>query len=178
MFDRVALAELIDRHYALVYRYAFRLSGSTSDAEDLTQQTFLQAQAKWDQLRETSRARNWLCAIVRNAYLHSRREGARPMPLDAAPEPCTVPSPPQEIDPQALQAALDELPEEFRTPLVLFYFQEFTYKDIAAQLQLPIGTVMSRLARGKEHLRRRLAPERKSIPAHSTKGRKPQLARN
>jgi len=176
MSDRVTLAELIDRHYALVYRYACRLSGSATDAEDLTQQTFLQAQARWDQLREPAAAKNWLCAIVRNAYLRSLRTPVRSIPLDSAPEPCAVPSAPEEIDPQTLQAALDELPEEFRTPLVLFYFEEFTYKDIAAQLDVPMGTVMSRLARGKEHLRRRLSPA-EAAPPWRPRPRSPQLAR-
>jgi RNA polymerase sigma-70 factor (ECF subfamily) len=178
MADRATLAELIDRHYALVYRYAYRLSGSAADAEDLTQQTFLQAQAKFDQLRDSSQGKNWLCAIVRNAYLRSLRTPVRTLSLDASPEPCTVLPCPEEIDPLALQTALDELPEEFRTPLVLFYFEEFTYKDIAAQLDVPIGTVMSRLARGKAHLRRRLAPaEDVDLPPHE-KPRFPQLARH
>jgi RNA polymerase sigma-70 factor (ECF subfamily) len=173
MSNRVALAELIDRHYVLVYRYAYRLCGSSTEAEDLTQQTFLQAQVKSDQLREPAAARNWLCAIVRNAYLHSVRRVMRPIPLDAAPEPCTTPASPLEIDPETLQEALNELPEEFRTAVVLFYFREFTYKQIAAQLNVPIGTVMSRLARGKEQLRRRLAPE--DLPVRERPPRAPRV---
>lgn len=176
MSDRATLAELIDRHYALVYRYAYRLSGSAADAEDLTQQTFLQAQAKFDQLREPLLAKSWLCAIVRNAYLRTMRMPVRLLPLESTVEPCTEPPCPDEIDPQALQAALNELPEEFRTPLVQFYFEDFTYKEIAAQLDVPIGTVMSRLARGKEHLRRRLSTEDALRPPR-TKLRSPQLAR-
>uniref|UniRef100_A0A7C4QS02 Sigma-70 family RNA polymerase sigma factor n=1 Tax=Schlesneria paludicola TaxID=360056 RepID=A0A7C4QS02_9PLAN len=158
MSERVALAELIDRHYALVYRYAYRLSGSATDAEDLTQQTFLQAQAHWEQLRDPAAAKYWLCAITRNAYLRAKRNPVRPVSLDLAPEPC-APVYPEEIDPHALQTALQELPEEFRTPVILFYFQEFSYKDIAAHLNVPLGTVMSRLARAKEALRRRLVAE-------------------
>ena len=60
---------------------------------------------------------------------------------------------------EELQAILDELPDEFREPLILFYFQEFNYKEIAEVLEVPLGTVMSRLARGKKHLRGRLASE-------------------
>jgi RNA polymerase sigma-70 factor (ECF subfamily) len=63
-----------------------------------------------------------------------------------------------EIDPARLQKALDELEEGFRTPLILFYFEEFSYRDIAEQMDLPIGTVMSRLARAKGYLRAKLCP--------------------
>ena len=57
-----------------------------------------------------------------------------------------------------MQQALDELEEGFRTPLILFYFEEFSYRDIAEQMDLPIGTVMSRLARAKAYLRAKLSP--------------------
>src|SRR5207253_1538973 len=60
------------------------------------------------------------------------------------------------VDSQQLQNALNELPEAFRTPLILYYFEEFSYRDIAEQMSVPLGTVMSRLARGKAFLRQRL----------------------
>jgi RNA polymerase sigma-70 factor (ECF subfamily) len=62
------------------------------------------------------------------------------------------------VDPERLQEALNELPEVFRTPIILYYFEDFSYRDIADQMDLPIGTVMSRLARAKAHLRGRLLP--------------------
>src|SRR5438045_1561353 len=68
------LFDLVERHYALLYRYAFRLSGSEADAEDLTQQTYLVAQTKLDQLRDSERAKSWLCAILRNIYLKQQRD--------------------------------------------------------------------------------------------------------
>jgi RNA polymerase sigma-70 factor (ECF subfamily) len=68
------------------------------------------------------------------------------------------PDPLPEVDPERLQDALNELPEVFRTPIILYYFEDFSYRDIAEQMELPIGTVMSRLARAKGHLRERLAP--------------------
>jgi RNA polymerase sigma-70 factor (ECF subfamily) len=163
MPHRVPLTELIDQHYALVYRYAYRLSGNSGDAEDVTQQTFLQAQTCLDQLRDASAAKGWLCTIARNVYLKTLRIQSRQLPLEAVPEPVSVPPPP-EIDPAALQSALNELPEEFRTPLVLFYFREFSYQEIADQLRVPMGTVMSRLARGKDHLRRRLSVPEDGVP--------------
>ncbi len=158
--DRCArsLSELVEQNYALLYRYAYRLTGSVADAEDLTQHTFLTAQAKWDQLREPMCAKAWLCAIVRNTYLKSlrRRNGAVLVSLDNIAEPTETFPENAVLDREALQNALNELPEEFRTTLILFYFEEFSYKEIAEQMDVPLGTVMSRLARGKLHLRRRL----------------------
>lgn len=153
------ITDLVDGHYAFVYRYAYRLSGSAGDAEDLTQQTFLHAQRKIGQLRDPKLARRWLYAIVRNNYLKSRGNAAGhgTISLERLGEPAVEPPEDIMVDEEELQQALGELPEEFRTPLILYYFEEFTYREIAEQLEVPIGTVMSRLARGKEHLRRRLS---------------------
>src|SRR5205085_5343892 len=113
------------------------------------------------QLREPDRAKGWLFRILRNAYLHRVRDDKRAklVPLDGVGEVAkTEPEPSAwEVDPGKLQDALSEMDEAFRTPLILFYFEEFSYKDIADQLELPIGTVMSRLARAKAHLKARLA---------------------
>jgi RNA polymerase sigma-70 factor, ECF subfamily len=153
--------QLIDSHYEALYRYAYRLSGSAADAEDLTQEAFGKALARLPQLRESERAKAWLFRILRNLYLHKVRDQKRHrvVPLDAVGDLANrdggaeVP----EIDPAQLQLALNELDEAFRTPIILFYFEEFSYRDIADQMELPIGTVMSRLARAKAYLRSRLA---------------------
>jgi RNA polymerase sigma-70 factor (ECF subfamily) len=155
---------LVDDHYEALYRYAYRLSGSSADAEDLTQEAFCKAQANLAQLREPARARPWLFSILRNAYLHRSRDERlhRCVSLDSVgdlPEP--LPDPLPEIDPERLQQALNELDEVFRTPIILYYFEEFSYREIAEQMDLPMGTVMSRLARAKAYLRTRLLqPER------------------
>src|SRR5262245_20230033 len=83
------LADLVERHYALLYRYAYRLTGSAADAEDLTQQAFLTAQMRLHQLRDESCARSWLFTIVRNTFLKDQRSPSHvslPM-LDCVPEP-------------------------------------------------------------------------------------------
>jgi len=154
--------ELVGLFYESLYRYAYRLSGSAPDADDLTQETFCKAQTQFRNLRNAERAKPWLFSICRNLYLHRlRTEKQRPtVPLDAVAEiPEDLPEDLPAIDPEQLQEALDELPELFRTPLILFYFEEFSYRDIAEQMDLPIGTVMSRLARAKATLRQRLFPE-------------------
>lgn len=150
---------LVDEHYQALYRYAYRLSGSGPDAEDLTQEAFCKAQLNLSQLRDWGRAKAWLFSILRNAYLH-RVRADRQQPCvsldgvgelaDASPEPLP------DIDPERLQQALNELPEVFRTPIILYYFEDFSYRDIAGQMDLPLGTVMSRLARAKAYLRSRL----------------------
>src|SRR5579872_2004774 len=151
------LADLVERYYALLYRYAFRLTGSGADAEDLTQQAFLTAQAKWDQLRDEQKAKSWLFTIARNAYLKGLREPACLTShwLDELPGRETDAND-DDIDQEQLQRALNDLPEEFRSPIVLFYFQEFSYKEIAEQMEVPMGTIMSRLARARAFLRQRL----------------------
>lgn len=153
------IEDLVTDHYESVYRFAYRLSGASAEAEDLTQETFCQAQTKLSQLRDPAAARGWLFSIVRNGYLHRQRarKAAKTVSLDDAVEPIERwDADPITIDPAKLQELLGELPEAFRTPLILYFFEEFSYRQIAEQLSVPVGTVMSRLARAKAHLRERL----------------------
>ena len=156
-----SLHQLIDAHYEALYRYAYRLSGSATDAEDLTQEAFGKAFTRLPQLRDPDRAKAWLFRILRNEYLHRVRDDRRHrvVPLDAVGDLAERPSDERpEVDKAKLQQALNDLDEGFRTPIILFYFEGFSYRDIAEQMELPIGTVMSRLARAKGYLRTRLAP--------------------
>lgn len=158
-FGSPSIQTLIDEYYTGLYRYAYRLSGTSADAEDLTQETFRKALSRLGQLRNPERAKPWLFRILRNAFLHRVRgeKRCKVVPLDGVSElPGREERPPANVDPVELQTALNELDESFRTPLILFYFEEFSYKDIADQLDLPIGTVMSRLARAKGYLRGKL----------------------
>ena len=162
------IQRLVEENYVALYRYAYRLSGSSADAEDLVQDTFCKAQQSLNQLRDPGRARPWLFSILRNAYLHRvRNERQQPcVSLESAgdlaePAPDVLP----DIDPEQFQNALKELPEVYRTPVILYYFEEFSYRDIAEQMDLPLGTVMSRLARAKTHLRSRLLPSGAALTA-------------
>jgi len=153
------LRHLVEQHYALLYRFAYRLSGSAADAEDLTQQTFLIAQRKLEQLRDPNHAKAWLCTILRNVFRKGLRDESPPgrvVSLELLAETAEEMPIHSTWDSEDLQSLLNELPEEFRTPLILYYFDEFSYKEIAEQMGVPLGTVMSRLARGKTHLRRLL----------------------
>ena len=150
------ITSLVHEHHAYVYRYAYRLAGSVADAEDLTQQTFLLAQQGLGKLQKKENAKAWLSAIVRNCFFRFV-ERQRPTPatnlgvdLDAVAIEDDAELP---VDPIALQRALNELAADFRVVLVMFYFEELLYREIAEKLELPLGTVMSRLARAKRQLR-------------------------
>jgi RNA polymerase sigma-70 factor (ECF subfamily) len=147
--DGQRTGRLVAAHYEGLYRYAYRLCGGGTDAEDLTQEAFCKAQANLAQLRDLERAKPWLFSILRNAYLHRTRADRNPrfVSLDAAADVAEPPADPlPEIEPDQLQKALDELPEVFGRG-DLYYFEDFSYRDIAEQMDLPLGTVMSRLAR-------------------------------
>jgi RNA polymerase sigma-70 factor (ECF subfamily) len=152
---------LVGEHYEFLYRFAYRLSGSSQDAEDLAQQTFLAAQRNSGQLREAEKARAWLTAILRNLWRKSIRRPAsgKPLPLESVLEPADDPSEDFPLDAEELQGALNRLPEEYRAAIVLYYLEDMSYRDIAAALEVPIGTVMSRLSRGKAALRKLLRVE-------------------
>jgi len=153
------LPRLVADHAETLFRYAYRLTGSAADAEDLTQQTFLIAHEKLSQLREAASARSWLFAVLRNAYLKSQEKRSR---LPIAAGSFDIESLPDEVvdnllvDRELLQAALNELPDPFKLVVLCFYFEELSYREIAERLELPVGTVMSRLSRAKNLLRSRL----------------------
>jgi RNA polymerase sigma-70 factor (ECF subfamily) len=156
------ITRLVTEHHDFVYRVAYRLTGSTADAEDLAQQTFLAAHRNLAQLREADAARGWLASILRNLFwkqLRKRRPStAGSLELDLDKIPASPPDDPA-VDGELLQKALDQLPAESREVLVMFYFEELAYREIAEALELPIGTVMSRLARAKRRLHELLAPK-------------------
>ncbi|MCC6125378.1 MAG: sigma-70 family RNA polymerase sigma factor [Pirellulales bacterium] len=172
---QVDITRLVAEYYQAVYRYAYRLSGSATEAEDLTQQVYLIAGRNMGQLRSLDSGKNWLFTILRNHYLRNRHIEQRipttdaPINLDHIPREI----PPDiyaklEIEPEMLQQALNSLSDISRVILGMFYYEEFSYKEIAEHLNLPLGTVMSRLARAKADLRSRLrGTKEKGIPRKS-----------
>lgn len=168
----VDFTTLVVAHHAPLYRYAYRLCGCAAEAEDLTQQAFLIAHQRLHQLREADRAAAWLFAVLRSCFLKSLRK-QRPaggQAFDIEVEDFAIATAEvDEIDREGLTAALAELPDEFRVVVLMFYFEELSYQEIARELAIPIGTVMSRLSRAKGHLRSRLAPPSGEIsPASRT----------
>jgi RNA polymerase sigma-70 factor (ECF subfamily) len=162
----VEISQLVDQHYESVFRFAYRLSGTSHEAEDISQQAFLDAQRKLDTLRDPDKVRAWLFMIVRNLYRRQIRDRVThgEVALEVLVEPVdqkrgSDKQVEQSLDSESLQQVLNELPEEFRSVLLLFYFRELSYREIAEQLDVQIGTVMSRLSRGKKQLRERITPE-------------------
>ena len=157
-------ARLVDEHYQPAYRFAASLSGNHNDACDLTQQAFLIARSKGHQLRDRAKAKQWLFTILHREFLGMRRRAtAHPQSSLEFVEhelPLITVDHATSIDAKDALAVLQTLEENFRAPVALFYMEQLSYKEIAAVLEIPIGTVMSRLARGKQMLRTRLGQRR------------------
>ena len=150
---------LVDEQYSPLFRFALTLAKSETDASDLTQQTFLIWASKSDQLRDASKAKSWLFTTLYREFLNRRRHEVRfpQVELDEArEEEMSILPNMNAIDSARVLEALSELEEPFRAVITLFYLEQFSYRDIAEVLEIPVGTVMSRLSRGKAQLRQRL----------------------
>ncbi len=151
--------QLVDRQYAPLFRFALSLSRSEADAADLTQQTFFQWAAKGHQLRDRSKAKSWQFTTLYREFLSRRRHEVRFPKIelnDVREEEMSISPDVNAFDSATVLQALREVEEPFRAPLTLFYLEQFSYQEIAGVLEVPIGTVMSRLSRGKAQLRQRL----------------------
>ncbi len=152
---------LVEEHYCSLYRFAYTLTRNETDAADLTQETFHIWATKGGQLHDAGKAKAWLFRTLHREFLQARRRHAR-FPeeeltaREAELPPVSEPSG-ASVDAATVLQALDELDEAFQAPLMLFYLGDFAYQEIAETLGIPMGTVKSRLARGIEHLQRRLA---------------------
>lgn len=158
--------QLVETYYAALYRFALSLTKSSADACDLTQQTFFVWATKGESLRDIAKAKSWLFTTLYREFLRGRRRDARVSAIEdlspAEQDPPDVDTDPiGKMDSHLVMEALQEIDAVFREPLTLFYLQDLSYHEIAEILSVPIGTVMSRLSRGKAHLRARLAEKTK-----------------
>ncbi len=157
---------LVEAYYAPLYRFALSLVKNSADASDLTQQAFYVWATKGEALRDKSKAKSWLFTTLYREFLRTRRRGTRLTAIeDLAPGEQDIPDAEIDLvarlDARLVLEALQEVDEGFREPVALFYLQELSYLEIAEILSVPIGTVMSRLSRGKAQLRVRLAEKAK-----------------
>jgi RNA polymerase sigma-70 factor (ECF subfamily) len=156
--DELSFENLVNAHYEPLYRFALSLARSEADAGDLVQQTFCRWAAKGDQLRDSSKAKSWLFTTLHREFLGRRRHEDKfpkvEISLVEESELTAIsPSAEKQIDGASVMSALQRLDEMYRAPLALFYLEEHSYRDIAEILEVPVGTVMSRISRGKELLR-------------------------
>ncbi|HVH68131.1 MAG TPA: sigma-70 family RNA polymerase sigma factor, partial [Gemmatimonadales bacterium] len=162
-FEREALV-----HLDSLYRVALRLTGNSAEADDLVQETMLKAYRAWHQFQQGTNAKGWLLTILRHAFINEyRRRTRHPETVDVdAIEPFSVFEEVQDEDPQGtffdrivddeVLKAIDQLPEQFREAVVLSDVEGLSYEEIARILEVPVGTVKSRLFRARRQLQHKL----------------------
>lgn len=165
--DDPEFEELVERFYQPLYRFALSLTKREHEACDLTQHTFYMWATKGHQLRDRSKAKTWLFTTLLRAFLGSRRRETRfphhefdQVSHELPSQKATVVN---DLDGGIVVEAMLSVDELYRSPLTLFYLEEHSYKEIAELLDLPIGTVMSRLSRGKQQLRDLLRVRRDAV---------------
>jgi RNA polymerase sigma-70 factor, ECF subfamily len=163
-FEKLALEQM-----DTLYRVARRLAGNTEDASDLVQETYLRAFKARDKFDLKSIGiRPWLVRILHNLHVtRSQRQRRQPAATDAA-DLDAMPASPEVMPPisqtdldqmdQRLAWALNELPGEYQAVLLLWAVEELSYKEIADALEVPVGTVMSRLHRARQRISQLLQP--------------------
>jgi RNA polymerase sigma-70 factor (ECF subfamily) len=154
---------IVSEYYEPLFRFAMSLAHAESDAQDLTQQTFYIWATKGHQLRDLSRIKTWLYTTLHRTFLQTRRRQIR-FPhheLDEVSEqlPNVSPPLPTQLDSAEALSALAHVDQVYQAAVALFYLNDCSYKDIAVILEIPIGTVKSRIARGIMQLRKILLPD-------------------
>lgn len=157
-FESAALPHMND-----MYRTAARVIGNRSEAEDLVQETYLQAWKSFHRFEPGTNCRAWLFKILFHLIQHHRRKWYKSKLVQESDEMLlqdTVaydPPVPQHLSDEDVLAALEKISVQYREVVLLADVQEFSYKEVAATLGVPVGTVMSRLSRGRKLLRAELS---------------------
>jgi RNA polymerase sigma-70 factor, ECF subfamily len=171
--DRDAFAASAMQYAPQLYSAAMRMTRNPSDAEDLVQETYLRAYRSYATFEEGTNLRAWLFRILTNTFINTyRAKQRRPQETDLGDtEDLYLYKNVRNIDPSSrsaedtlfdlftddeVKAALESLPDNFRMPVLLADVEEFSYKEIAEMLDIPIGTVMSRLHRGRKAMQKQL----------------------
>ena len=161
MAKKIDLEAIVSEYYAALYRFGLALAKNESEAADLTQETFLILAKHEKQIREPEKIKTWLFTTLRREFLRKIRIHTAHPEVEFHPEAHEIPAIGSDalrsIDARTALVALAKIEESYRSAVELFYLAGLSYKEISATLGVPIGTVMSRLSRGKEQLRRVLA---------------------
>ena len=157
---RCLYEDLVRSHGGDVYRFAYRLCGERELAEDLAQETFCEAWRSIASLQDPNRGRAWLLQILRHRYAHTIRRQTRRVRARVSHEQLNevairtgVDVLAQLSDQEILQQALDSLDDRFKEPFLLVFLEDFTCQAAADFLDLPLGTVLSRIHRARQQLR-------------------------
>ena len=152
---------LVARYYRSLYKFAFSLTQAEADACDLTQQTFYIWATKGHQLRDESKVKTWLFTTLHREFLEGRRRQTRFPHYElsqAAPElPTVSPARVNQLDSAQVLQALAQVDDVYQAPVSLFYLEDHSYREIAEILDVPLGTVKSRIARGIAQLQKSLS---------------------
>jgi RNA polymerase sigma-70 factor (ECF subfamily) len=152
---------LVTRYYRSLYQFAFSLTRAEAEACDLTQQTFYIWAAKGHQLREASRVKSWLFTTLHREFLESRRRQTRFPHCELSEAegelPTISPARVNQLDSAQVVQALAQVDPIYQAAVALFYLEDYSYKEIAEILDVPMGTVKSRIARGITQLQQCLA---------------------
>ena len=161
MADGLNFERVVAQYYEPLYQFAFSLTRAEADACDLTQQTFYVWATKGHQLRDPAKVKTWLFTTLHRQFLESRRRLTR-FPhheLEAVSNelPAISPKTALQLDSAQVLQALARVDEVYQAPVALFYLEDCSYKEIAEMLDVPMGTVKSRISRGISQLQRLLA---------------------
>ena len=152
--------KIVNCYYCDLYRFGFSLTRNEADARDLTQQTFYIWANKGYQVKNLTNVKGWLFTTLHREFLQVRRRRRRfsDEPISEATQelPDISADVVNRLDARTVLEVLGKIDDGYRAPLVLYYMKDLSYKEIAAVLEIPLGTVQSRIARGKTHLSQRL----------------------
>jgi RNA polymerase sigma-70 factor (ECF subfamily) len=152
--------DVVKRYYQPLYQFALSLTHTAPDAADMTQQAFYLWATKGHQLRDVSKVKTWLFTTLHREFLRVRRQEQRFPHYELEDVylelPSVEPLMVDNLDATRVLQALARLPAPYKAPVTLFYLGEHSYKEIAHILEVPVGTVQSRIARGKSQLQRML----------------------
>jgi len=166
--ERPDFEHLVEQYYRPLYQFALSLTQSESDACDLTQQTFYVWAAKGHQLRDASKVKSWLFTTLHREFLESRRRHTRFPHYELSQMegelPPILPARVNQLDSAQVLHALARVDAVYQAPVALFYLEDYAYKEIAEILDVPMGTVKSRLARGIAQLQKALADNASAEP--------------
>jgi RNA polymerase sigma-70 factor (ECF subfamily) len=174
--------KLAQNQTRFLYNVAFKYAGNHYDAEDLVQETLYTAYSKFHQLRDNRKLKSWMFTILRNHFLKGQRKKApihedefedgidyltQLESISLQQDAASVYE--RKVEAETIQSILDKLPEKYKAVLIVYYMEDSTYQEIAEMLEVPIGTVMSRLSRAKQMMKKALlksainAPEENKV---------------